>query len=224
MAQAGTEQTGGQQQQTGEQTAPPDAGQQQTGDQQTGGQQQTGEQQNDKGYPAGTAISEMTAEQRAAYFEEKSRTEENRRKELLKVTGGKYGEVLQKDMEELAKLRAERMTDHDKQLEQTRAEVRAEMATQNVRTAFQLVFPDTLTDEQQNEALGVLNLSAFLTPDGQVDTAKVRAHAARIAPAKDTGTQQRDFGQGQRRTPSDKSGVAAGADMFAAKKKPPTSS
>jgi hypothetical protein len=52
----------------------------------------------DKGYPANTSISDMTDGQKAAYFEERSRIEENRRKELLTLTGGKYGDALKADL------------------------------------------------------------------------------------------------------------------------------
>lgn len=179
-----------------------------------------------KGYPPNTSISAMTADQRAAYFEEKARTEENRRKDVLRLTGGKYGDDLKADMEELARLREEKMSDSEKAVEtaktQVRTEVAREMAADNVRTAFTLLLPDDMPEDQRTEALEVLNLEAFLTADGKVDTAKVRTHAMKLAPAKDTGT-QRDFGQGRRGTGSEKAGVSAGAAMFAERKKPTTS-
>jgi hypothetical protein len=183
----------------------------------------------DKGYPPNTPISEMNDSQRAAYFEEKSRVEENRRKDVLRLTGGKYGDDLKADMEELARLREEKMSDSEKAVEtaktQVRTEVAREMAADNVRTAFTLLLPDDMPEDQRTEALEVLNLEAFLTADGKVDTAKVRTHATKIAPAKDTGTSQlRDFGQGRRGSGQQSSGLDAGADLYKERHKKSTTS
>jgi hypothetical protein len=181
----------------------------------------------DKGYPANTPISAMTADQRAAYFEDKARTEENRRKELLKLTGGKYGDDLKAEMTELARLREERMSDAEKAVDEARKTVRAEVSQEYgprmVRTAFDLLLGD-MPEQERTDAIEVLDLSKFLTTDGNVDTAKVKAHAAAIAPAKDMGgSTRRDFGQGPRgNTGAKKTGVAAGADLFAARRKPTT--
>jgi hypothetical protein len=184
----------------------------------------------DKGYPPNTPISEMNDSQRAAYFEEKSRVEENRRKDVLRLTGGKYGDDLKADMEELARLREEKMSDSEKAVEtaktQVRTEVAREMAADNVRTAFTLLLPDDMPEDQRTEALEVLNLEAFLTPDGKVDTAKVRTHATKLAPAKDTGTTRlpREFGQGKRGPGQQSSGLDAGAELYKERHKKSTTS
>jgi hypothetical protein len=177
----------------------------------------------DKGYPANTPIAEMTAEQRAAFFEEKARTEENRRKEIVKLTGGKYGAELKADMDELARLRTERLTDSEKAVEEARTTTRAEVAKEYAEKFVAAKFEAALShvDEDRREQLieGIA-LSKFLDNDGNVDTAKVKAHAAAIAPAQDTGGSRRDFGQGARGNGQQKSGVAAGQAMFAERKKP----
>lgn len=192
-----------------------------SGDQ--GGQQGSGQQSSEGGSSSGKPISEMTDKERADYFEKKARTEENRRKDVLRLTGGRYGDDLKSDMDELEQFRAKNRTQNEQAIEDAKKQTRAELAAENVRAAFDLVLPDDMPEEKKTEALGVLNLAAFLTPDGKVDTAKVKTHAATLAPAKDNGQQQRqrDWGGGHRQTggaPLGAAGLAEAERRFSQKK------
>lgn len=181
----------------------------------------------DKGYPANTSISDMTDGQKAAYFEERSRIEENRRKELLTLTGGKYGDALKADLDELARLRTERLTDSEKAVEEakatTRAEVAAEYATKLVAAEFRGALAH-VPEDRRGQIIENLALDKFLTTDGNVDTAKVTAHVAAIAPDKDMGGSRREFGQGNRTAAGGPTagGLAAGAQLYADRNKKPT--
>jgi hypothetical protein len=180
-----------------------------------------------RGYPANTPVADMTPEQRQAYDADKREQNRQQREAWRAATRGQSPEEIAAALAELETLKRERLSESERAVAEARDQVRSEvtrtMATENVRTAFALLLPDDMPEAEQNEAIEVLNLEAFLTSDGRVDTAKVRTTAAKIAPRQGSGTQQRDFGQGRRTTPSDKSGVAAGAEMFAARKtKPPT--
>lgn len=177
------------------------------------------------GYPKDTPVAEMTADQKAAYGKAKDEERRAATREWKSVTGDRTPAQLKADLEELDKLKKAGMTEGEKAITEAKEATRAEVALESVRAAFDLLLPDDMSDEDKEAKLEVLNLKAFLTADGKVDTAKVKTHAATIAPAK--GTQQdRDFGQGRRGGGSGKTGVSAGADMFAEKrgKKTPTNS
>lgn len=179
-----------------------------------------------EGYPEGKSIAEMSVAERAVYFEHKSRVEENRRKELLNTTGGKFGDALKSDLEELARLRTERMTDSEKAVEQAKAATRAEVATEYATKLAAAEFKAALAhvdEERRGQIIEGVALDKFLTPDGDVDTAKVKSHVAAIAPP-DQGTGRRDYGAGRHSSGATPSGVAAGAEMFAAKRSKSTTS
>lgn len=178
----------------------------------SGGQQQ--QQQSDKGYPENTPVVEMTAAQQAAYYKHQSQKHEDRNKALLQITGGKHGDELKALFDEYGKLKTASQTDAEKAIEDAKKQTRTETALENVRSAFELVLPDDMPEEKKTEALEVLNLAAFLTPDGKVDTAKVKTHAATLAPAKDNGQQQRqrDWGGGNRNTGGQPLGAAGAAE------------
>lgn len=156
----------------------------------------------DNGFPANTPVVEMTAVQQAAYWKHQSQRHEGRNRDLLSITGGKFGDDLKAVITEHSTFKQASLTDGEKAIETAKQQTRAELAVENVRSAFDLVLPDDMSDEKKQEALGVLNLGAFLTPDGKVDTAKVKTHAATLAPAKDNGqqTRTRDWGGGNRQT------------------------
>lgn len=186
--------------------------------QQDAGQQGGDQGGSDKGYPAQTPVAEMTAPQQAAYWRDKARTHENRATEYRTAVGGKTADEVRT---ELDTLRREKMTADERAIEDAkrteRESVAREYGPRSVRTAFDLLLGD-MPEQERNEEIELLDLSKFLTSDGNVDTAKVRSHAAKIAPAaKGSGTGTRDFGQGKRGG-SAASGTSAGADMFAARK------
>lgn len=195
------------------------SGQQQSGQQQqSGGQQsgqQTGQQGSDKGFPENTPVAEMTAAQQAAYYKDKAQKHEDRNKALLQITGGKHGDDLKAVLDEYGQLKSASQTDAEKAVEDAKKQTRAEVALDSVRAAFDLLLPDDMSAEQKEEKLGVLNLAAFLTSDGKVDTAKVKTHVATLAPAKDQGQQQhqqRQWGQGGRDSGGSPLGSAGAAE------------
>lgn len=165
------------------------------------------------GFPANTPVAEMTAVQQAAYYKHQSQKHEDRNKALLQITGGKHGDDLKAVFDEYGQLKTASLSDGEKAIEAAKSQARAEVATESVRSAFDLLLPDDMPDEKKQQALGVLNLAAFLTPDGRVDTAKVKTHAATLAPAKDNGQQQhRDWGGGNRNTGGQPLGAAGAAE------------
>lgn len=167
----------------------------------------------DKGFPANTPVTEMTAEQQAAYWRDKSQLHEGRNKDLLKITGGKYGEDLQADLSELGTLRDKTRTDSERELEAAKnaakAEVRQDLGTDSARMAFEFALGHDPENNDQSDLIETLDLTKVLTDDGKVDTAKVRAVVAKIAPTgkgKGGTAQDADYGAGRRRGEEAKSG------------------
>lgn len=192
----------------------------------SGGDGVTGGDVGGDGFPANTPVDQMTTDQQAAYYRHQARKHEDRNKDLLRLTGGKYGDDLKAIFDELETLRDEKRTDGEKAVEEARRaareEVTREYGPKSVRTAFELLLGD-MPDEDRNAEIELLDLSKFLTDSGDVDTAKVRSHAERIAPAdKGQGNQRHDFGAGRRGAGPAKTGVSAGAELFAARKKSST--
>jgi hypothetical protein len=177
------------------------------------------------GFPANTPVVEMTAPQQAAYYKHQAQKHEARNKDLLAITGGKHGDDLKAVFDEYGQLKTASLTDGEKALEEAKKQTRAEVALESVRSSFDLLLPDDMPAEKKQEALEVLNLAAFLTSDGKVDTAKVKTHAATLAPAKDNGQQQnrRDWGGGRRETGGAPLGASGAAEAERRFGKPTTS-
>lgn len=169
----------------------------------------------DKGFPANTPVAEMNADQRAAYWEDKAKKHEGRNKEILGITGGKYGDELRTILEERETLRQANLTDAQRQVEEAartaREEATREFGPKSVRAAFDLLLGD-MPEEERNAEIELLDLSKFLTQNGDVDTAKVRTFAQKIAPAV-KGAGERNYGQGQRGAGS-ASGLEAGRSRY----------
>lgn len=169
-----------------------------------------GNEDTDLGFPKNTPVAEMTADQKAAYFEHKASKEEARRKGLSKVVGGKTAEQLAADLKELEELRTGRLSDNEKAIKEAadkaRAEERGKVGGKLVTAEFRAALAHVDTD-RRSSLIEALNLDIpdvarkYLNDDGDVDADKVKKHADSIAPP-DTGNQQqrrRDFGAGQRR-------------------------
>jgi hypothetical protein len=171
-----------------------------------------------KGFPADTPVKDMTLEQQVAYHQYHSQKHETRNRELMAITGGKHGDALRKEMEELGSLRKEKLTPSEQAIEEAKAAARGELLPQLAETAFRVAIGTRKTEAEVDEFVADLNLTRFIK-DGKVDTAKVLERVQQYAPDKDTGGSPRDFGQGKRGNGQQKSGVAAGAEMFAASKK-----
>lgn len=180
----------------------------------------------DLGFPKDTPVAQMTPEQQAAYHLHQSRKHEGRSKEWASAFPGKTPAEIRAIVEKAEADRRNTLTLDEKTLEDTKAETRkatlAEIGPKAVKAAFDLLLGD-MPEQDKAEVIDLLDLKKFLTDDNEVDTAKVRAHVARIAPAGKAPHQQRvrDFGAGPRRTDKS-SGVKAGRELFADRRKPTT--
>lgn len=173
-----------------------------------------------KGFPDSTPVADMKPEEQAAYWKHQAQKHEGRNRDLLTITGGKHGDALKAELEELGTLRQEKLTPSEKAIEEAKQAARSEVLPQLAETAFRVAIGDRKTEAEVNEFIGDLNLSRFIK-DGKVDTAKVLERVQQYAPAKDTGDgnqQQRDYGQGNRGGGgAAKSGVSAGRDLHASR-------
>ena len=90
---------------------------------------------------------------------------------------------------ELEQLRKERMSEQERAIADAVAQAKAEAAaTYGSRLAaaeFRAAAAGRLSDEQLDTLLSALDLKAFLTDDGDVDTDRVRDYIGKIAPAPD---------------------------------------
>lgn len=154
----------------------------------------------DKGYPENTRVEDMKPEQQAAYYRTQARKHEERNRDILKRTGGKYGDDLQAELDELNRLRTERLTDGEKALEDAKRTAREEAQREYGPKMARLAFETALAHrDDRSDLIDALNLTSVLTDSGDVDTDKVRTIVERIAPAdKGTGGQRHDFGGGRR--------------------------
>jgi hypothetical protein len=102
-------------------------------------------------------------------------------------------------------------------------ETAAKFAPRLVTQAFKAEAKGVLTKEQLDSLLEDLDLSKYLTNDGDVDEEKVTKKVSAFAPAKDEGNgrqQRRDLGQGPRKPADAKpgdAGRAAAQKRFGAK-------
>ena len=161
----------------------------------------------------------MTVEQRAAYHEHQARKHEQRNKDLLSITGGKHGADLRAELAELQRLRDAGLSDNERAVATAKTEGRREASLDTARMAFEFALGHNPDSNDQTDLIDTLDLTKVLTDDGKVDTAKVRAIAAKIAPAdKGTGGGSHDYGAG-RRGGTPRSGVGAGRDMYVSRKK-----
>lgn len=170
----------------------------------------------DLGFPKDTPVAQMKPEQQAAYWQHQSRKHEERATEYRSAAGGKTAAEVKADLENAAKLAREKLTDQERAVEEAkdagRAEARAEAGPKAVKAALSLLLGD-MPEAEQNAQIELLDLSKFLTETGEVDTAKVRLIAEKIAPAGKGGDRVRNWPAGDRRTDKS-SGVEGGRDLF----------
>ena len=156
----------------------------------------------DLGFPKDTPVSEMNADQRAAYFQHKAAKEEQRRKGLSRAVGGKTADEIKADLDELEKLRAGQRTDSENAIEAAKEQVRAEerqKARERVAKAALVGALSHLEKKDADEIIADANLARFVDDDGEIDSDKVTAFAARHTPSgKDSNNRRRDFGAGHR--------------------------
>jgi hypothetical protein len=189
----------------------------------------------DKGFPDGTPLERMTVEQREAYWKHYARKHENALKAFNGLTPEKLAE-LQEKAQRAEALEFDLMSDKDQAVAQAAAEARlvaeAELMPQLVAAEFRAELKGRIPDEQLPERLAALieplDLTKFVTGDGKVDTAKVAAFVANIAPA--TGTPSptppprgpSPSGLGQRPGSSASPSVASGRDIYRARHSRPS--
>lgn len=175
-------------------------------------------------FPPRTRPEDMTDAERAAYYQHQARRHEDRNKDLLRITGGKYGDELRALLDERQALLDASRTETEKAVATAAKEARdkalAEVAPRLVTMAFNVALAE-LPEDDRKELIETLDPTKFVDQDGNVDTDKVRSVAERIAPAVKGSGERQDYGAGKRGTPP-KSGVSVGAEMFAASRKKPT--
>lgn len=172
-----------------------------------------GQQPQDPGFPAETPLTEMTVEQREAYWKHHARRHENALRGLGDTTELQRKAKLYDDAE------AAKLTPSDQAVNAAREEGRqAALAEANQQTVTAILQANLAARGQAEDDIAdivvAVNPAAFIT-DGKVDTAKVTAYANRIAGAPaGSGQQQKgrvsDMGQGHRGNNRAPSGADAG--------------
>lgn len=164
----------------------------------------------------------MTIEQQAAYWKYYSRQHEATAKSRADY------DTLKAKADEYDKHQAANATEQEKAVQAAAAAARAaalqETTPRLVAAEFRAATAGRIDPAQLAVLLEPLDMSKFLDPAGNVDTAKVATYAAGIAPAAPgTGgtppSTWPDMGQGRREGGAGPS-VSAGRDMFEAQKKP----
>lgn len=182
----------------------------------------SGDAGGDLGYPKDTPLTEMTTEQREAYWTHQARRHETRFKGLSSAVGGKTAEQIKADYDELERLRQSSRSDAENAVEEAKKSARSEAESEWMPKLVRTALDGRLTHMKQDERddlIDTLDLSKFVL-NGELDTEKLDKFAQRHTQP-GTGTTRRwpDTGQGNRGGGSKPSGVSAGADMFAESRK-----
>jgi hypothetical protein len=167
----------------------------------------------------------MTVEQQAAYWRTQARKHEDRVK-AVGLTPEQVKELRDKATKHDA-LERELMSDKDKAVaearESARREARAEVLPALVAAEFRAAAGNRIESARLATILEPLDLSKFLTDNGEVDTDKVTAYVNGVAPGTGTGLQQPPRGpsaSGQgRRDSSAQPSVASGRERYAQRHK-----
>lgn len=144
----------------------------------------------DRGYPEGTPLEQMTAEQQAAYWKYYARQHEQRNKDLGNLTPEALAELRTK-AEAHDQLAREAMSASEKAVDdakvQTRTEERGIFMPQLVLAEFKAAAAGRIDAAQVAAIVGPLDKTFFYGADGtSVDSAKVAAYIDQIAPAQAT--------------------------------------
>jgi len=118
---------------------------------------------NDRGFPDATPVAEMTAEQQVAYWKHQARRHESTSK---------------KNHEELETLRKQGMSDQERAVEEAREAGRNEA---NAAATVRVVAAELKAAGVPADDIADLDLSKFLTSEGEVDADKVSATGARFS-------------------------------------------
>lgn len=163
------------------------------------------------GFPTDTPLAEMTAEQQVAYWKHKARKHESRAK-----SAEDYDQI----KAELDQLKAERMTESEKAVEEAKKEARKEAASEfgpkMAGVALRMALASRgIEAEEIDSKLSYVDFAKFLDNNGEVDSVKVQGYLDDIAPQQRQG-QWLDMGQGRRDDTGGKrpgGSVEAGRDL-----------
>lgn len=168
----------------------------------------------DRGYPEGTPLEQMTAEQQAAYWKYYARQHEQRNKDLGNLTPEQLAELRTK-AEKHDALEFEMLSEKDKAIESARAEASHqaldEFMPKLVAAEFKAAAAGRIDASQIEGIIGPLDKTYFYAADGRsVDATKVAAYIDQIAPAPTAAPPSRrgPSPAGVTPTPSSTSGAA----------------
>lgn len=177
------------------------------------GEQQDGGE--DLGFPADTAVKDMTVEQQAAYHRHQSQKWEQRAKASDRVARDDYDKVVA----ERDKLRQANETDHEKALREAKdagaSEAREQVFTETATAMLRMALRGhgITKDDDLDEIVAATNLAHFKGDDGAIDDQKVAALAKRMAGT--AGAQQwPDMGQDKSGSSKRTGGMAAGSEAW----------
>lgn len=162
------------------------------------------------GFPKDTPLTEMTVEQREAYWKHQARKHEDR------VKGQSDYDAIRAERDAL---KAASLTDTEKAIEaakaaardEAKAEAHAAILPQLVTAKFEALVAGRIPAERLTAILAPLDHTKFLTASGEVDTDKVQKYVDGLAP---DGKKWPDMGQGHRGSSGKTSGVGAGRSLF----------
>ena len=172
-------------------------------------------QNTDKGFPAETPVAEMTAEQQAAYWKFHSRKHETLAKsredyDALKAAADKWT-AHEKASKPADQVKAEEEAESIRQ--EAEKALKAKYATKLVTAEFKAAVAGRMKPEDLTDLLEDMDLTKYLTDDGDVDTDRVTKKAAIIAPeTRSTGGTRR--GHQSRRTNDKESSVSSGRELY----------
>lgn len=147
----------------------------------------------DLGFPAETPVAEMTAEQQVAYWRHQARKHEKRSKER-----SDYDEV----KAELDQLKQAQMTESERAIEDARKEGEQTAAQKYTAKIAKATLHGALATlgfqaDEIEDKLSYVDLTKFVTDNGEVDSDTVQRYLDDIAPKQDDGSWP-DIGQGNR--------------------------
>lgn len=161
-----------------------DDGQQAAGEQQGSGDGEHQVPPADKGFPADTPLSEMTAEQQTAYWRDKAQKHEKTWKSV--IDKNLTPDQVLAMQSRLAEAEREALSDHERALadarkagaDEARAASHQDTAAAMARMALRA---RGVKDEEIASFVDETNLSAFVSDDGQVDDERLMARVDRYA-------------------------------------------
>lgn len=167
-------------------------------------------------FPANTPVAEMNPVQQAAYWKAQSRKHEQRAKS---VPAPDELKKLRDDAAELEKVRQASMGEQERAVATAKAEAAAstarEYALRLVAAEFRAATAGRMSRDDLAATLEPLDLSKFVSENGDVDVERVTTYADRLAPK--NGQRFPDLGQGSR-SDTAKPSVATGRAAYEARK------